>query len=165
MDFEWYDVLMWVHCNKGATLVWGVDSGEAVWAGREAYGTVLSTQICYKPKTAWKNTASVFWWFFLTTACSLQDLSSPTRDWTRVLCNGSMDCQEIPYNVWGFFVFWGALGLSGGMWTLNSSLWDLGPCPGIKSGPPALGAYSLNQWTTRDPPYSLFLSYLIQHQL
>ena len=102
MDFEWYDVLMWVHCNKGATLVWGVDSGEAVWAGREAYGTVLSTQICYKPKTAWKNTASVFWGFFLTTACSLQDLSSPTRDWTRVLCNGSMDCQEIPYNVWGF---------------------------------------------------------------
>ena len=37
-----------------------------------------------------------------------------------------------------------------GAWELFSrGLWDLVPCPGIESGPPALGAWSVSHWTTR----------------
>ena len=32
--------------------------------------------------------------------------------------------------------------------TLSRGMWDLLPCPGIKRGPPALGAWSLSHWTT-----------------
>ena len=38
---------------------------------------------------------------------------------------------------------------SGGMQTLSCSMWDLVPWPGIKPGPPALGAQSLSHWTTK----------------
>ena len=41
------------------------------------------------------------------------------------------------------FVYLDALGLSCGMW-------DLVPWPGIEPSPAALGAYSLNHWTTRE---------------
>ena len=34
----------------------------------------------------------------------------------------------------------------------SCSVWDLVPWPGIKTGPPALGAHSLSQWTTREIP-------------
>ena len=43
-----------------------------------------------------------------------------------------------------------------GMWTLNCSLWDLVPWPGIEPRPPALGAQSLSHWTTREVPKSNF---------
>ena len=36
-----------------------------------------------------------------------------------------------------------------GMQTLSCTMWDLVPWPGIKSGPPALGAQSLSHWTTK----------------
>ena len=36
--------------------------------------------------------------------------------------------------------------------TLSCSMWDLVPRPGIKPGPPALGARSLSHWTTREVP-------------
>ena len=39
-----------------------------------------------------------------------------------------------------------------GMGTLNCSMWDLFPWPGIKPRPPALGAQSLSPWTTRKVP-------------
>ena len=32
----------------------------------------------------------------------------------------------------------------------DSSTWNAGPHPGIQTGPPALGAQSLNRWTTRE---------------
>ena len=35
---------------------------------------------------------------------------------------------------------------------LAACMWDLVPWPGIKPGPPALGARSLNHWTTREVP-------------
>ena len=35
-------------------------------------------------------------------------------------------------------------------------MWDLVPQPGIKPGPPALGARSLTHWTTRKVPTFLF---------
>ena len=38
------------------------------------------------------------------------------------------------------------------MRTLTCHMWDLVSCPGIKSGPPALGAQSLSHWTTREVP-------------
>ena len=37
---------------------------------------------------------------------------------------------------------------------LHSSTWNLVPQPGIQAGPPALGAQSLNHWTTREVPSS-----------
>ena len=48
------------------------------------------------------------------------------------------------------FIYLAALGLS-------CSMWDLAPWPGIKPGPPALGAQSLSHWTTREVPPSWFL--------
>ena len=35
-------------------------------------------------------------------------------------------------------------------------MWDLVPWPGIKPGPPALGAQSLSHWTSREVPMLLF---------
>ena len=42
------------------------------------------------------------------------------------------------------------------MWTLSCSVWDLVPRAGIEPGPPALGAWSLSYWTTREVPTHLF---------
>ena len=41
---------------------------------------------------------------------------------------------------------------------LSCCLWDLVPWPGIETGPPALGAWSLNHWITREVP--LFFSWV-----
>ena len=35
---------------------------------------------------------------------------------------------------------------------LSYSMWDLVPSPGIELGPPALGAWSLSHWITREVP-------------
>ena len=41
--------------------------------------------------------------------------------------------------------------------SFSCGMWDLVPWPGIDPGPPALGARSLNHWTTREVPnYYLF---------
>ena len=48
------------------------------------------------------------------------------------------------------FIYLAVLGLGWGMW-------DLVPWPGIKPGPPALGACSLGHWTTREVPFANFL--------
>ena len=39
---------------------------------------------------------------------------------------------------------------SWGVWAPGCSVWDLVPCLGIKPRPSALGAQSLNHWTTRE---------------
>ena len=45
---------------------------------------------------------------------------------------------------------------------LSCNTWDLVPQPGIKPGPPALGAKGLNHWTTREVPKSTsFKKYLL----
>ena len=39
-------------------------------------------------------------------------------------------------------------------------MWDLVPWPGIEPGPPAVGAWSLNHWTTREvPSYTFYQHY------
>ena len=63
------------------------------------------------------------------------------------------------------FIYLAAPGLSCGTWDLHCgmrdllvvacelfscSMWDLVPWPGIEPGPPALGAWSLSHWTTRE---------------
>ena len=40
---------------------------------------------------------------------------------------------------------------------LSYSVWNLVAWPGIEPGPPALGAWSLNHWTTREVPLYLIL--------
>ena len=36
--------------------------------------------------------------------------------------------------------------------TLSCSMWDLDPRAGVEPVPPALGAWSLSHWTTREVP-------------
>ena len=43
------------------------------------------------------------------------------------------------------------------MGTLGCDTWDLVPLPGIKPGPPPLGAQSLRHWTPREIPAWLYL--------
>ena len=70
-----------------------------------------------------------------------------------------------------------ALGLNCGTWDIccgmqTSSLrhvdsvaacmWDLVPQPGLEPGPPALGAWSITHWTTREvPPFYHLLAVLL----
>ena len=64
-----------------------------------------------------------------------------------------------------YFMYFAVLGLSCGMWdlqsygmqTLNCGMWDLIPWPGIKLGPLALRAQSLSSWTSREVPVSSLL--------
>ena len=47
----------------------------------------------------------------------------------------------------------------------SCGIWDLFPWPGIKTGLPALGAWSFSHWTTREVPqlhFSPWLSYRLQ---
>ena len=58
------------------------------------------------------------------------------------------------------FIYLAASGLSCGIFscgmrTLSCSMWDLVPWPGIEGGPPALGAWRFNHWTTREVPVLL----------
>ena len=48
------------------------------------------------------------------------------------------------------FIYLAAPGLGCGMWTLSCSRWNLIPWLGIEPRPPALGAWSLSHWTTRE---------------
>ena len=66
-----------------------------------------------------------------------------------------------------------ALGLSCGTWDLHcgmrdllveAGMWDLVPQPGIEPRSPALGALSLNHWTTREVPQGLFFKLIIFHK-
>ena len=57
------------------------------------------------------------------------------------------------------FIYLSVLGLSCGMRAL------LVAACGIEPGPPALGAWSLNHWTTREVPYSSLRSQLKCHFL
>ena len=40
---------------------------------------------------------------------------------------------------------------------LSYDMWDLVPWPGIKPGPPALGAHNLSPWTTGEVPGVSFI--------
>ena len=44
-------------------------------------------------------------------------------------------------------------------------MWDLVFRQGIKPGPPALGAWSLSHWTTREVPGAVFKLYFVQQVL
>ena len=41
------------------------------------------------------------------------------------------------------------------MWTLSWGIWDLVSSPGMETGPPALGALSLNHCTTTEVPWAI----------
>ena len=47
---------------------------------------------------------------------------------------------------------------------LNRGMWDVVPWPGIEPGPPALGAWSLSHWTTRELPACFLLIPQFQNQ-
>ena len=48
------------------------------------------------------------------------------------------------------------------MQILSCRMWDLVPWPGIEPKPPALGAWSLSPWTTREVPLWAFLSAIVR---
>ena len=56
----------------------------------------------------------------------------------------SCGMQDLRCHVWD---------LHCGMRTLSCGMWDLVPWPGMKPGTPALGAWSLSHWTTREVPW------------
>ena len=53
-------------------------------------------------------------------------------------------------DIYLFTKFLAVPGLSWGMRTLSCGMWDLVPWPGIEPRHPALGAWSLSHWTTRE---------------
>ena len=60
---------------------------------------------------------------------------------------------------WGFFFsiyYLAVLGLSCHTQIFSCDVWYLVPWPGIKPGPPALGAWSFSHWTTREVPQISF---------
>ena len=86
----------------------------------------------------------------------MQDLSSPTRDQIQACCSGSASlnqwtAREVFLLGSLFFFFLIYLFILAAP-DLSCSMWDLVPQPGIKPGPPALGAWSLTHWTTREVP-------------
>ena len=44
---------------------------------------------------------------------------------------------------------------------LSCGTQDLVPCPGIQPRPPALGAWSLSHWTTKEVPTVFILNYVL----
>ena len=55
--------------------------------------------------------------------------------------------------IWLCWILVAAHGIfSCSMWTLSCGMWGLVPWPGIKPGPPALGAQRCSHWTTREIP-------------
>ena len=63
------------------------------------------------------------------------------------------------FNIYLYFLFvW--------LWWISSwDMWDLVPWPRIKLQPPALGAWSLSQWTTREAPGLVFTLWCCNSQL
>ena len=55
------------------------------------------------------------------------------------------------------FIYLAAPGLTCSVRALSCGIRDLVPWPGIEPGPPALGAWSLNHWTTREVPKIKFI--------
>ena len=56
------------------------------------------------------------------------------------------------FGFFNIYLFWLWQVLVAGMRTLSCDMWALAPWPGIEPGPPALGAWSLSHWTTREVP-------------
>ena len=107
-------------------------------------------------------------------SCGIQDLVS----WPRIElrppamegCSlNHLTTREVP--IWLFlksyflFLIWlhqvsvaacRIFNLRCGMQILSCGVWDLVPWPGIKPGPPALGAQSLSHWTTGEGPANMF---------
>ena len=73
-----------------------------------------------------------------------------------------VSCKQHNEGIWIFFkvcplkwfiiIYLAAPGITCGFRTLSCGMWDLVPCPGIKSGPPALGEWSVSLWTTWEIP-------------
>ena len=62
-------------------------------------------------------------------------------------------CQVLGCSMWGTLIFAVAGRIfSWSIWTLSCARWDLVHWPGIEPEPPALEAWSLNHWITREVP-------------
>ena len=77
-----------------------------------------------------------------------QSLDSEVLNYTNSIF---MDFFIVNLSVWLHWVLIAARGIfSCGLWTLSCGMWGLVPGPGIELGRPALGAWSLSHWTTRE---------------
>ena len=66
---------------------------------------------------------------------------------------------------WVLVVACGTFCFSCGMQALSCGMWDLVLPPGIDPGPPALGAWSLSHWTTREISALLLSSLVVSYLL
>ena len=84
----------------------------------------------------------------------LQFIESQSQTWLKLL--GTHICTYTYTHTFKIFIHSAANGLSCGMedlcdmWTLGCSMWDPVPWPGIKARSPALAAWSLSHWTTKE---------------
>ena len=95
-----------------------------------------------------------FFFFF-----GLRDLSSPTRDrtWAPAVDAPSPNhwtAKEFPFFIFFFLSFFFFFPL----WPRHTAFRIFIPRPGIEPAPPAVEAWSLNHWATREvPPFFLLL--------
>ena len=82
--------------------------------------------------------------------------------------DGSESCLSLltlwPLPFLNYLFIWLCWVLVAACRTFSCSMWDLVPWPGIKLGPPALGAQSLSHWTTREVSTSTILRNLLKPQ-
>ena len=83
-------------------------------------------------------------------------LPNPTNHSLKIILGRGQENHFMSSWFFDFFkkTYLSALGLS-------CSMWDLVPSPGIKPWPPALGAWSLSHWTTREVPSWVLRSWIL----
>ena len=102
---------------------------------------------CFKKCSLWSLMMLDFFWLF-----GFWVLTLPLTVWTwEMITHSEPQSSDVLKNI--LFIYLASPGLSScPVWDLRCGMWDLVPRPGIEPGPPALGAWSLNHWTTRDVP-------------
>ena len=71
---------------------WGILSARLIMLLHAFLGVYFFSLVLASYSTCFRR----FFFFFLATPCGMQDLSSPTRDWTYTPCSGSP--QKVPYH-------------------------------------------------------------------
>ena len=88
--------------------------------------------------------------------CMLSHVRLFLTPWT-VACQAPQSIGFSRQEYWSGLPFPSPGIVSCGMQIISCGMWNLVPWPGIESGPPALGAWSLSHWNTKGVPQKSFL--------